>query len=83
MEVKKTHIFLKKNEYSGMGGPKIHIIKVFECRTDSNCLASSPNSLYFKENTGKLSNELVLLSEKEVNELFVSTSQVLKDGLTS
>lgn len=78
MEIKKTHIFLRENKYTGMGGDKIIITKVFECREYNGSLSGASESFYFKEKTGKLSNELEMITHEEFTKLGNETHEVLK-----
>jgi len=77
MEIKKTHIFIKFNPYTGMGGSKFITTKVHECRIYSGNLASSDTHLYFKEKSG-LKQDIELITQAELAKLQSETEEALK-----
>ena len=74
MEVKKTHIFMKYNPYTGMGASKFTIRKVYECRIPTESLSDCNTSIYFiKEGTS-----LRAIDTKELHKLQNDTEEALK-----
>lgn len=74
MEIKKTHIFMKYNPYTGKGASKFRITEVYECRIPSECLSTTANSVYFM----KVGNTLEVITIKEFQQLENDTFEALK-----
>ena len=74
MEVKKTHIFIKYNSYSGMGASKFQVREVHECRIPTESLSDCNTSMYFI----KEGNSLRIIDTKELHKLQNDTEEALK-----
>lgn len=83
MNIAQTHIFLKENKYTGMGGEKITVIKVHECKVHS-ANSRSLRSIYILERVSSMGSVTQLvIPESEVKAMAEETDRVLNEVLTN
>jgi hypothetical protein len=80
MQINKTHIFLRENKYTGMGGEPIEILKVHECRLPEGSPSNPYKSIYILEaSSSKFSNHLKIIAEEDFQKLEEETNKVIKN----
>lgn len=81
MQILKTHLFLKENKYTGMGGDPIEITKVHECRISLGENLSSPiKIIYFKEITSRMGTSygMDIISKEDFDKMTTETLEIAK-----
>lgn len=78
MQIHKTHILIRENKMTGMGGQPLEPFVVYECRIPGANLAQVSKSIYFRElKSGFGNSTLEILSEEKFTELETKTEEVL------
>lgn len=79
MQIHKTHILIKENKFTGMGGQTIEPFMVFECRIPGTNLAQSGKTIYFREfMSGFGTKALEFITEERFKELEIKTEEFFK-----